>query len=252
MVKTFTLNQQSNLKRTLAIMSAKGGVGKSTLTALIATHLAKAGKKVGILDADIIGSSISRIFALKEKVMGQAGLILPVTTPLGIKVIASQLLLDQADDPIVWRSPLVLDLIRQFYVDVIWGDLDYLLIDLPPGTGDVTMTVLESLKVDEIIMITTPQETVSGIVAKGIQMAKMIHKPIRGVIENQSYFLCESCGKTHPLFQSDMQKPLWERYELPLLAQLPLDPQLPNLLDRGKIETIMSAPLAAMINTWRD
>lgn len=252
MVKPFTLNQQSNVKHTLAIMSAKGGVGKSTLTALIATHLAKAGKKVGILDADIIGSSISRIFALKEKVLGQAGLILPVTSPLGIKIMASQLLLEQADDPIVWRSPLVLDLIRQFYVDVIWGDLDYLLIDLPPGTGDVTMTVLESLRVDEIIMITTPQEIVSGIVAKGIQMAKMIHKPIRGVIENQSYFLCESCGKTHSLFQSDMQKPLWERYALPLLAQLPLDPKLPNLLDRGKIEKIIFAPLTAMIETWRD
>ena len=147
-MKTFQTNSQSSINRTLAIMSSKGGVGKSTVTALIATHLTRLGKRVGILDADIIGPTISKLFAITDKIVGQDGLILPVVTSLGIKLISSQLLLSTADEPIVWRSPLVLDLIRQFYVDVIWEELDYLLIDLPHGTGDVAMTVLESLHVD--------------------------------------------------------------------------------------------------------
>jgi Mrp family chromosome partitioning ATPase len=251
-MKTYALNPQSRVKKTIAVMSSKGGVGKSTITALLATHLNAQGKRVGILDADIIGPTISRLFTIHDKIVGHQGLILPITTPSGIKLISSQLLLDHSDDPIVWRSPLVLDLIRQFYVDVIWGELDYLLIDLPPGTGDVAMTVLESLNVDEIIMITSPQETVKSIVAKGIQMAKLVKKPIRGMIENYSFFICDACQKHHPLFQSDIHPPIWEQYDVPLLARLPLRPDIPNLIDHGKIETIRLDEISKMIQQWKD
>lgn len=176
---------------------------------------------------------------------------MPVTSPLGIRLISSQLLLDQSDDPIVWRSPLVLDLIRQFYVDVIWGDLDYLFIDLPPGTGDVSMTVLESLNVDNIIMVTTPQDIVQDIVGKGIQMAKMVNKPILGIIENYSYFICDQCQKKHPLFHTSDRPTIWEKYALPLLAQLPLDSTLPKLIDNGKIETIDMDSIRQLVQSWR-
>jgi Mrp family chromosome partitioning ATPase len=246
-MKPFVLNTHSKIKKTIAIMSSKGGVGKSTLTALLATHLTKAGHQVGILDADIIGPTISRIFGINQKIMGQDGLILPAKTSTGISLISSQLLLEKMDDPIVWRSPLVLDLIRQFYVDVIWGDLDYLLVDLPPGTGDVSMTVLEQIPVDQIIMITTPQETVQSIVGKGVQMAGLVKKPILGVIENYSYFICDSCQKHHPLFQTDIAVPVWQRYGLPLLAQLPLRVDIPKAIDHGKIETITMTELFPVI-----
>lgn len=249
-MKSYELNAQSQIKKTIAIMSSKGGVGKSTVTSMLAIHLNRLGKSVGILDADIIGPSIPRILSVKSKVVGSNGLILPIQTPLGIKVISSQLLLDQVDDPIVWRSPLVLDLIRQFYVDVVWGQLDYLLIDLPPGTGDVTMTVLESLNVDEIIMVTTPQDAVQDIVSKGIQMAKLVKKPIKGMIENYRYFQCDACGKTHDWFQSHLQAPVWERYQIPLLVSLPLKPDLPNLIDHGKMETIHLKEIESMLMKW--
>ena len=251
-MKTFQINPQSTIHKTLAIMSSKGGVGKSTITALIATHLTRLGKKVGILDADIIGPTISKLFSIKDKIVGQEGLILPVKTSLGIKLISSQLLLSTADEPIVWRSPLVLDLIRQFYVDVIWGELDYLLIDLPPGTGDVAMTVLESLHVDEIIMVTTPQEIVQDIVSKGIQMADIVKKPVRGIIENYSYFMCDQCHKKHSFFQTSSQAPIWEKYKIPLLAQLPLKSDLPTLIDHGKMETINMIEIEAMLQHWKD
>lgn len=252
MAKTYIPNQSTHVQHTLAIMSSKGGVGKSTVTALIATHLARHGKKVGILDADIIGPTISKLFSIKDKIVGQDGFILPVISPLGIKLISSQLLLSTQDEPIVWRSPLVLDLIRQFYVDVMWGELDYLLIDLPPGTGDVAMTVLESLHVDDIIMVTTPQEIVQDIVSKGIQMAEIVKKPIRGIIENYSYFVCDQCLKKHSFFQTSSQPSIWEKYNIPLLAQLPLQTDLPRLIDRGKIETIKMIEIEAMLQDWKD
>jgi Mrp family chromosome partitioning ATPase len=252
MKNIFQLNSNSKTKQTFAIMSNKGGVGKSTVTALIATHLTRLGKSVGILDADIIGPTISKLFAITDKIVGQDGLILPVVTSLGIKLISSQLLLSTQDEPIVWRSPLVLDLIRQFYVDVIWGELDYLLIDLPPGTGDVAMTVLESLHVDEIIMVTTPQEIVQDIVSKGIQMADIIKKPIKGIIENYSYFICDQCEKKHSFFQTSLHIPIWEKYNIPLLAQLPLQTDLPRLIDHGKMDTIKLIEIEEMLKNWKD
>jgi Mrp family chromosome partitioning ATPase len=251
-MKIFQINSKSTIHKTIAIMSSKGGVGKSTVTALIATHLTRLGKKVGILDADIIGPTISKLFSVKDKIVGEDGFILPVVTSLGVKLISSQLLLSTQDEPIVWRSPLVLDLIRQFYVDVIWGELDYLLIDLPPGTGDVAMTVLESLHVDEIIMVTTPQEIVQDIVSKGIQMAEIVKKPIRGIIENYSYFICDHCEKKHSFFQTSSQSPIWQKYKIPLLAQLPLQSDLPRLIDRGKMETIKMIEIGTMVQDWKD
>lgn len=247
MTKPFVLNAQSHITKTIAIMSSKGGVGKSTVTSLVATHLQKKGYRVGILDADIIGPTISRVFGIQSKILGQDGLILPVRSQSNIAIISSQLLLEKMDDPIVWRSPLVLDLIRQFYGDVIWGTLDYLLIDLPPGTGDVTMTVLEQIPVTGILMVTTPQQTVQSIVGKGVQMAGIVKKKILGVIENYSYFVCDQCQHHHPLFQNSNATPIWQTYALPLLAKLPLRPELPNLIDHGKIEAITMSELFPVI-----
>lgn len=247
MTKPFVLNAQSHITKTIAIMSSKGGVGKSTVTSLVATHLQKKGYRVGILDADIIGPTISRVFGIQSKILGQDGLILPVRSQSNIAIISSQLLLEKMDDPIVWRSPLVLDLIRQFYGDVIWGTLDYLLIDLPPGTGDVTMTVLEQIPITGILMVTTPQQTVQSIVGKGVQMAGIVKKKILGVIENYSYFVCDQCQHHHALFQNSNATPIWQTYALPLLAKLPLRPELPNLIDHGKIEAITMSELFPVI-----
>jgi Mrp family chromosome partitioning ATPase len=250
--KSWTPHSQTSIGRTIAVMSNKGGVGKSTITGLLATHLTKIGRRVGILDADIIGPTISRLFGVTEPIRGQNGVIIPAKTPTGIHLISSQLLLEKMDDPIVWRFPLVLDLIRQFYVDVVWGQLDDLIIDLPPGTGDVTMTVLESLNVDGIIMITTPQDMIQSLVAKGIQMAKLIHKPIFGVIENYSYFQCDACQKRHELFGSSVTNKLWEMYDLRLLGQLPILSELPAILDHGKIETIMSHEMMTIVEQLKE
>ena len=250
--KSWMPHAQTKIGRTLAIMSNKGGVGKSTITGLLATHLQKQGRRVGILDADIIGPTISRLFGLTDAIRGQDGVIVPAKTPAGIQLISSQLLLEKMDDPIVWRFPLVLDLIRQFYVDVLWGELDDLLIDLPPGTGDVTMTVLESLNVDGIIMVTTPQDMVQSLVGKGIQMATLIHKPILGVIENYSYFMCTQCQMRHDLFRSENTPYLWQTYGLRLLAQLPIRSDLPAILDHGKIEIVTSPEMASVVEQLKE
>jgi Mrp family chromosome partitioning ATPase len=235
---TFQLNSFSSIKKTIAIMSSKGGVGKSTISSLIATHMQKIGLSVGILDADIIGPTISQIFGINTTLLGENNLLKPAVSFTGIKVVSSQLLLEKNSDPILWRAPLVLDLIRQFYVDIIWGDLDYLLIDMPPGTGDVSLTVLESLNVDGVIIITSPQDIVNQIVSKGVQMTRIIKKPLLGIIENYSYLICDQCEKKHYLFGADNTPELIKEFNVPLLGQIPIQPMLAKAIDHGKIETI--------------
>ena len=234
----YTLPNDVLIKQTIAIMSSKGGVGKSTVTSLLASQFAKKGLKVGILDADIIGPTISEAFGITDKIAEVDARLQPGISSLGIKIVSSQMLLEKTSDPILWRAPLVIDLIRQFYVDIAWGHLDILFIDMPPGTGDVSLTVLESLNVQGIIMVTSPQDIVTNLVQKGISMAKKINLPMLGVIENYSYFICDQCDKKHYFFGAEHTKKLLEVDHLTLLGSLPIDPTIATAMDHGIIETI--------------
>lgn len=234
----YTLPPDVTIKKTIAVMSSKGGVGKSTVTSLLASQFTKNGLKVGILDADIIGPTISEAFGITEKIVEADGKLQPGVSSLGICIVSSQMLLDHTSDPILWRAPLVVDLIRQFYVDIAWGSLDLLLIDMPPGTGDVSLTVLESLNVEGIIMVTSPQDIVTNLVQKGISMARKINIPILGVIENYSYYICDQCHKKHTLFGAEHTQKLLEKDQLTYLGSLPIDSTIATAMDHGKIEEI--------------
>lgn len=235
------------IKKTIAVMSSKGGVGKSTVTSLLASQFAKLGLKVGILDADIIGPTISEAFGITEKIVEADGKLQPGLSSLGIKIVSSQMLLEKTSDPILWRAPLVVDLIRQFYVDIAWGQLDILFIDMPPGTGDVSLTVLESLHVEGIVMVTSPQDIVTNLVQKGVNMARKINIPIVGVIENYSYFVCDQCDKKHYFFGSEHTKKLLHIDQLTLLGSLPIDSTIATAMDHGKIETIVNQTIEDIV-----
>lgn len=233
-------NNTAKVEKMIAIMSGKGGVGKSTVVALLAAHLKKLGYKVGVLDGDIKGPSIPRMFGIKNPLeKGENGLI-PATSSSGIKIISMNLLLEHEDDPVIWRGPVVSGVLKQFWDDVNWGKLDYLLIDFPPGTGDVQITAMQNFILDGIIMITSPQSLVQMIVGKGVNLANKFLVPIFGLIENMSYVKCPDCGKEIFLFGESKAKETAEKYNLDLLAQLPIDSKLSALADHGKIETYES------------
>lgn len=229
-------NEFSNIKRIYAVISGKGGVGKSSVTCMLASAMQKAGKKTAVLDADVTGPSVPKMFGITQKATADNNMLNPAVTESGIKVMSVNLLLENDEQPVVWRGPVISGVIQQFFTDVKWGDVDYMFVDMPPGTGDVPLTVFQSLKVDGIIVVTTAQELVSMIVAKAVNMAKMMNVPIVGVIENMSYFDCPDCGKRHYIFgKSDTQKVAAEN-GLALLASLPINPETPGLADRGLIE----------------
>lgn len=246
----FGLRADSSFRYTFAIMSSKGGVGKSTITSLLATHLTRHGLKVGILDADILGPSIGSMFGYQEALYSEKGAIVPALTAHNIAFVSSQLLLASKDEPMVYRAPIVLDLIRQFYEDTAWGQRDVLLIDLPPGTGDTPLTVLQQIPLSGLLMVTTPQDIVQQIVAKGINMLKLVPAPLLGLIENYAYYTCEHCGKSHAFFGEGHTANLCQTYDIRLLASLPLDPHLPKQLDNGKIESFIFDPLETWVQTW--
>lgn len=223
----------NHIGRTVAIASGKGGVGKSSVTALLAVGLAKLGYKVGVLDADITGPSIPRLFGLREPPLGGANGILPPQTMRGIKVMSVNLLLPREDEAVIWRGPIVSKVIEQFWNEVVWGELDYLLIDLPPGTSDAPLTVMQTLPVAGIILVTTPQELSSMVVRKARRMAEQLNRPILGVIENMSIFICPVCGTQHELFGPSHVE---EISDAPLLGRLAIDPQLTVMEDAGAVE----------------
>ena len=230
-------NEFTNIKKVVAIMSGKGGVGKSSVTSLMGVALKNKGYKIGILDADITGPSIPKIFGVnKKRAMGNGNEIIPVETISGIKVMSINLLLEQEDAPVVWRGPLIANMVKQFYTDVHWGELDYLLIDLPPGTGDVPLTIMQSLEIDGIIVVSTPQDLAKLIVTKSINMAKMMEIPILGVIENMSYFQCPDCNKRHSVFGKNGIEDMVKEMNVSLISKIPIDPELVSLCDEGKIE----------------
>ncbi len=242
--------EYNHIKYVLAVMSGKGGVGKSFVTSLLATALARKGFEVGILDADITGPSIPTLFGLHGPVESEETGIHPLKSLSGIKIISMNLLLAKEDLPIIWRGPLISKAIRQLWGDVMWGDLDYLLIDLPPGTADVALTIMQSVPVNGIVMVTLPQGLSSLIVRKAVHMAQHIGVPIIGIIENMSYFLCPDTQKRYDLFGQSHAEEVAKAAGAPLLAVLPIDPNAATLCDQGKVEDIKLAEIETAINSF--
>lgn len=229
-------NPHSNVKKVIAVVSGKGGVGKSTVTSMLAVAMQSMGYKTAILDADITGPSIPKAFGLQEPAMGDDDGILPAVTKTGIKVMSVNLLLPSQTDPVVWRGPVVAGAVKQFWSDVCWGDVDYMFVDLPPGTGDVPLTVFQSLPLDGVILVTSPQSLVSMIVEKAVNMARMMHVPLYGFVENYSYFQCPDCGKRVEIFGKSGLDELALSYSLPVLARLPIDAGVAAKFDAGQME----------------
>ena len=241
-------NDASNIKRVIGVLSGKGGVGKSFVTSSIATYLSRSGLKVGVLDADVTGPSIPKTFGIKEKAYGENNLIFPAETTGGIKVMSANLLLDNDTDPIIWRGPLLANLVKQFFEDVAWGDLDVLLIDMPPGTGDVALTIFQSLPVDDLIIVTSPQDLVSLIVTKAIKMAELMHIHVLGVIENMSYLVCPKCEEKISLFGESHLEEFAKEMKFDILARLPLKSENTALMDQGEIEKLVLPEIQPVIN----
>ena len=233
----------SNIKKVIGVVSGKGGVGKSMVTSLLAVALKRRNLGVGILDADITGPSIPKIFGLRDKATGDENGIYPVRTKTGIDVMSINLLLENETDPVVWRGPIIGGTVKQFWTDVIWHDEDVLFIDMPPGTGDVALTVFQTIKLDGLIIVTSPQELVSMIVEKAVNMAKLMDIPVLGLVENFSYILCPDCGKQIPLFGESHVEEVAEHFGLPILGKLPLDPRLDSACDKGMIELAVTDPI---------
>ncbi len=229
-------NALSHVKKVIGVVSGKGGVGKSLVTSLLAVTMSKKGYKCGILDADITGPSIPKAFGVKDKIMGSKDGMLPVYSKGGIPVVSINLLLENDTDPVVWRGPVIANTVKQFWSDVIWGDLDYLFVDMPPGTGDVPLTVFQSLPVDGILVVASPQELVSMIVAKAVKMAELMKIPVLGLVENMSYFHCPDNGKDYQIFGESHIYEVAEVHGLPVLARIPIDPALASACDDGTIE----------------
>ena len=220
------------------VVSGKGGVGKSMVTSQLAVTMQRRGKRVAVLDADITGPSIPTAFGLNTRAVGDGESIFPELTTGGIKVISLNLLLENKGDPVIWRGSLLGGVVKQFWSDVRWGELDYLFIDMPPGTGDVPLTVFQSIPVDGIVVVTSPQDLVSLIVTKAVRMAEMMHKPILGVVENYSYFQCPNCGEKHYIFGKSNLEQVAKDLDVKVLAQIPMDPAMATAMDQGAVESL--------------
>lgn len=228
-------NPQSHVQHVIAVVSGKGGVGKSLVTSALAVQASRSGKRVGILDADVTGPSIPKAFGLHGRAEGDGTALYPARTGSGIDVMSINLLLEDSSDPVVWRGPMIANVVKQFWTDVVWGDVDFLFVDMPPGTGDVPLTVYQSLPLDGIVIVTSPQDLVSMIVGKAVKMAQLMDVPVIGVVENMSYVECPDCGKKIMLYGEGKTAQAVAEQDLSLLAQMPIDPKLAALCDAGKI-----------------
>ena len=241
------LNPKSTVKKVIAVVSGKGGVGKSTVTSMLAVAMARKGKRVGVLDAAITGPSAPTAFGVSECQGANDDGLYPALTRGGIQVMSINLLLDNPGDPVVWRGPVIAGAVKQFWTDVIWEDVDYLFVDMPPGTGDVPLTVFQSLPVDGIVIVTSPQDLVSMIVTKAVRMAEMMHIPVLGFVENYSYLECPDCGKRIKVFGEGHLDEVAQNLGLPVLARLPIDPKVAEAYDNGLMETIDTDPVNPVI-----
>lgn len=226
----------SNIKKVIAVVSGKGGVGKSLVTSLLAVNMNRAGKHSAILDADITGPSIPKLFGIHEKALGNEDGILPCKSKTGIDIMSINLLLENDTDPVVWRGPVIAGTVKQFYTDVIWRDVDFMFVDMPPGTGDVPLTVFQSLPIAGIVVVTSPQDLVSMIVEKAVNMARMMNIPVLGIVENMSYYECPHCGERSEIFGRSHIDETAHRFNIPAAARLPINPKLAAASDAGLIE----------------
>ena len=229
-------HELSSVRKVVGVVSGKGGVGKSLVTSMLAVLLNRRGHHTGIMDADVTGPSIPKAFGLHEKASGMGEAILPVRTKTGVDVISINLLLENESDPVVWRGPVIAGVVKQFWTDVIWNDVDFLFVDMPPGTGDVPLTVFQSIPLDGIVVVASPQELVEMVVEKAVKMARLMNIPILGIVENMSYVECPDCGRRINIFGESHVDEIAARYGLPVLAKLPLDPALASVCDKGVVE----------------
>jgi len=230
------LNAASSVKKTIGVVSGKGGVGKSLVTSMLAVLLRRHGLRTAVLDADITGPSIPAMFGVHDQIYGSEEGIIPASSVTGIDLMSINLLLEQENQPVIWRGSIISNTVKQFYSEVVWRDIDCMLVDMPPGTGDVPLTVFQSLPLDGIIIVATPQELVGMVVSKAVEMAKMMNVPILGIVQNMSYITCPDCGKKIYMFGEVGAEAVAAQYNLPLLAKIPMDPTLAGLCDAGKIE----------------
>ncbi len=229
-------NPHSNVKKVIGVISGKGGVGKSLVTSLLAVSARRRGFETAILDADITGPSIPKAFNVHEQLMGTDEGVIPAQTKTGVKLVSLNLLLENETDPVVWRGPVIAGTVKQFWTDVMWGDVDYMFVDMPPGTGDVPLTVFQSLPVDGVVLVTSPQELVGMIVKKAARMAEMMDVPVLGLVENMSGFQCDQCGKLHDIFGKSHAEAAAQELGIEVCARLPINPKLAAACDKGMIE----------------
>ncbi|MBO5279211.1 MAG: Mrp/NBP35 family ATP-binding protein [Lachnospiraceae bacterium] len=229
-------NEYSSIGNVIGIVSGKGGVGKTLVTSMLSVLSRRKGYETGILDADITGASIPKVFGCREMAVSDGQNLIPVVSKTGIKLMSANLLLEEEGQPVLWRGPLIAGMVKQFWSDVRWEYLDYMFVDMPPGTGDVPLTVFQSLPVKGIIIVTSPQELVSMIVEKAVHMAEMMHVPILGIVENMSYFECPDCGKRHAVFGESHVEEAARRFNIEHIAKLPINPELVRLCDAGRVE----------------
>ncbi len=242
------MNPKSRVGKVIAVVSGKGGVGKSTVTSMLAVAMARKGKRVGVLDADITGPSAPTAFGVTACQGANEDGLYPALSRSGIQVMSINLLLDNPTDPVIWRGPVIAGAVKQFWTDVIWEDVDYLFVDMPPGTGDVPLTVFQSIPVDGVVIVTSPQDLVSMIVGKAVKMAGMMNVPVLGFIENYSYLECPDCGKRIEVFGKSHLEEVAEKFGLPILARMPIDPKVAEAYDSGMMETVPTDVLDGVLS----
>ena len=240
------MNAHSDIKKVIGIVSGKGGVGKSSVTSQLAVLTNRHGYKTAILDADITGPSIPKAFGINEKAYGTEDGLLPVKTKTGIEIMSINLLLENDKDPVVWRGPVIGGTVKQFWTDVVWGEVDFMFVDMPPGTGDVPLTVFQSLPLDGIIVVTSPQDLVSMIVEKAVRMAEVMNVPVLGIVENMSYFKCPDCGKHHTIFGESKIEEVSKEHGIKNIAKLPINPEIAASCDNGVVEQLDALELEEM------
>ena len=245
---TKQLNKKSKVKKVIAVMSGKGGVGKSLVTSKLAVEMTRRGYKAAIMDADITGPSIPQAFNLHGQIYADENkLMFPSITASGIQVISINLMIDDETKPVVWRGPIIADMVSQFWTDVYWEDIDYMFVDMPPGTGDVPLTVFQNLPVDGVVIVTSPQDLVSMIVSKAVHMVETMHLPILGIVENMSYFKCPECGHIHSIFGESHIDNIASKYHIDTISKLPVDPKISQLVDQGKAEALDNKELYILL-----
>ena len=240
------LNPYSSVKKVIAVVSGKGGVGKSLVTSMLASEMQRRGHRCAILDADITGPSIPKSFGITEKATGTDEFLIPVTTYSGMQIMSINLILENDTEPVVWRGPVIAGAVTQFWTDVLWQDVDYMFVDMPPGTGDVPLTVFQSLPIDGVVIVTTPQDLVSMIVSKAVNMANMMKIPVLGIVENMSYFQCPDCGARHEIFGDSKVEKVAKSFDIKHFVRLPIDPVVATMVDAGEVESVSGEEIAPM------